>query len=126
MALVYVLEDDPAMCQTVANLVKSLGHSCRAFFDCGSFISATEEVAPDAIILDMWLGTTTALEVITNNSDILAGIPSIMISGGNSDTSLEKVTALADLEGFCDVLYKPFGRGELQAALARHLNSDVS
>lgn len=126
MALIYVLEDDPLLGRTIQNLINSLGHKCESFVDQNSFLSATKQTAPDAILVDMWLGSTTALEVVNQNAALLAGIPAIMISGGNGNSSLEKVTAIADIEGFRDVLYKPFERDELRAVFAKHLKSDVT
>lgn len=126
MALVYVLEDDPLLGQTIRNMIASLGHQCESFVDRDAFIAATSRTVPDAILVDMWLGSTTGVKVVSENADLLDGIPAIMMSGGNGDASLEKVTAIADIEGFRDVLYKPFEREELKAVFARHLNFDVT
>lgn len=126
MALIYVLEDDTLLGQTIKNLVISLKHGCEVFADEESFISATRNAAPDAILVDMWLETTNAVEVFSQNADLLAGIPAIMMSGGNGNTPLEKVTAIADIEGFRDVLYKPFERAELQALFDKLLNPDLT
>ena len=126
MALVYILEDDRILAGTICKLIDSLGHSCESFVDCDSFIAAVKRTPPAAFLVDMWLGPTTALEVVSGNADLLAGIPAIMISGGNGEVSLEKVTAIADIEGFGDVLYKPFERKELQAVLTKHLKPNVT
>lgn len=115
MPLVYVLDDDIDLGITIRELIKSLGYQCSFFSSSADFIQASKQTLPDIFLVDMWLGKTTAFEVIQENSDLLSGIPSVLISGGGGSDSLEAVTAMADIEGFKKVIYKPFGRTELTA-----------
>ncbi len=81
------------------------------------FIAAVKIQPPSLYLIDMWLGNTTALKVRISHADLLSAIPGILISGGGGGSSLETVTAKAEIEGFRDVIYKPFSRDELKAAL---------
>ena len=121
MALVYILDDDQDLGDTINGMVSSLGHECQFFDDRDAFAAAVRKRPPQIYLIDMWLGKTTALEVVAMFPDLLRGIPAIMMSGGGGPTSLETVTAIADMEGFVKVLYKPFQRAELEAILDEHL-----
>ncbi|MGB5559581.1 MAG: response regulator [Paracoccaceae bacterium] len=123
MALVYVLDDDQDLGGTIKGMVDSLGHDCAVFCNGDSFVDAVRSNAPQIYLIDMWLGRTTALEVVAKFPELLRGIPAIMMSGGGGPASLETVSAIADMEGFAKVLYKPFQRAELKAALDEHLHN---
>ncbi len=117
MQCVYILDDNQDFGQTLTKMVRSLGFDCVAFTMCEDFIEAVREQPPSLYMVDMWLGTTTALKIQKKHGDLLSVIPGILMSGGGGGSSLETVTAKAEIEGFRDVLYKPFSRDELKAAL---------
>ena len=51
----------------------------------------------------------------------LAGLPILIISGGNSATDLETTQAIADISGAVAFLQKPFRKKDLLAAVANAL-----
>ena len=117
MQHVYILDDDQNFGQTLMKMVRSLGFDCLAFTLSEDFIEAVKANPPSLYLVDMWLGATTALKVQKSHAELLSGIPGILMSGGGGGSSLETVTAKAEIEGFRDVIYKPFSRAELKAAL---------
>ena len=117
MQRVFILDDNQDFGQTLAKMVRSLGFDCVAFTSSEDFIKAATKQPPTLYLVDMWLGTTTALNIKKAHVDLLSAIPGILMSGGGGGSSLETVTAKAEIEGFRDVLYKPFSRDELKAVL---------
>jgi len=117
MQRVFILDDNQDFGQTLMKMVRSLGFDCVAFSLSEDFIAAVNKQPPSLYLVDMWLGTTTALKVQKSHSDLLSAIPGILMSGGGGGSSLETVTAKAEIEGFRDVIYKPFSRDELKAVL---------
>ena len=53
---VYVLDDDPTICESVEAIVHSLGHRCEAFTDLQQFPSADSLKRPGCLVLDHVLG----------------------------------------------------------------------
>lgn len=119
MQLVYILDDNQDFRETLTKMVRSLGFDCAAFSVSEDFVKAVREKPPTLYLVDMWLGTTTALKIHKTHNDLLSAIPGILMSGGGGGVSLETVTAKAEIEGFRDVIYKPFSRKELEAVLNR-------
>ena len=123
MSMVYVLDDNSDFGKTFKSMVISVGFECEFFTEVGSFVEATKQRPPDLFVVDMWLGQSNALDVFRANAPMFLGIPAILMSGGGGDVSLETVTAIADMEGFKEVLYKPFERSELKGLLGRYLST---
>ncbi len=117
MQRVFILDDNQDFGQTLVKMVRSLGFDCVAFTLCEDFIAAVKIQPPSLYLVDMWLGNTTALKIQKKHADLLSAIPGILMSGGGGGSSLETVTAKAEIEGFRDVIYKPFSRDELKAVL---------
>ncbi len=107
-------------------MVRSLGIDCVAFTLSDVFIAAVKKQPPSLYLVDMWLGTTTALTVQKSPADLLSAIPGILMLGGGGGSSLETVTAKAEIEGFQDVIYKPFSRDELKLALHKVFQNENS
>ena len=63
MQCVYILDDNQDFGQTLTKMVRSLGFDCVAFTMCEDFIEAVREQPPSLYMVDMWLGTTTALKI---------------------------------------------------------------
>jgi DNA-binding NtrC family response regulator len=98
--LVYYLDDEPELCDTLGEFLELKGLSVRTFVDAQVAIAACREKAPDVLFLDYRLSNTTG--------DLVAG---------EVDAAIKKVLVTGDLSAktvnpFAKKLKKPFRLGE--------------
>ena len=122
MATVFVVDDDPAVTKMLGRVLEADGHHVQAangpdeaegFLDSGA--------GYDVALLDFWLGKKNALDLLKKMRTQKPAVPVIFFSGGGQDVSLEVTTALAEMEGVVEFLYKPIGTANLRETVRRLL-----
>lgn len=126
---VYIVDDDPGICDVVSRLSSVLGMSSQAYGSGGEFLEAYSEDLTGCLVLDIWLPDMTGLELYSELLDRNFSLPVIIISG-HADIPL---TVRAIKNGALDFLEKPFqnsvlleairGAVELNKAKSRELRS---
>ncbi len=74
----------------------------------------------DLFILDFWIGGDTGVDVMRDLRKSQPDAPMLFLSGGNEMVALETSTALAEMQGAAEFLYKPVEKNILLDAVARH------
>ncbi len=110
---IYVLDDDAAMCRTLARMLSSDGNQVSGFTDPAALLSAMETASPDILLLDIGLDGANGLDILTQVTATRTELPVVMISG----TSEVDDAIAAFRGGAVQFLRKPFRRSELDAAL---------
>lgn len=102
---VYVVDDDPAALDALCVVLRLEGFQVRGFKDAASFLLAARERTPNAIVLDVILGTQSGLDVLRElNSTGKYPAPVLMISGhGTIPMAVEAIRC-----GAYDFISKPF------------------
>jgi len=111
---IYVLDDDAAMCRTLRRMTADENNQVTCFDDPADLLTQLESLPTGALLLDIWLGTASGLDLLGELRAKRPTMPIIMISGTNAVDD-----AIAAFRGGAvQFLRKPFRRADLIAALA--------
>jgi FixJ family two-component response regulator len=116
-AVVFVVDDDEAMRDSIVCLLESANLPCRKFADARAFLDACEPGRPGCLLLDIRMPGMSGMELLAHLKANGYSQPVIIITG-HGDVPLA-VRALKS--GAFDFVQKPFGAQDLldkvQAAL---------
>jgi FixJ family two-component response regulator len=115
--IVYVLDDDAQILQSMEVLFTSAGYAVRTFSDPEVFLAAARPNVPSCLILDSHLGNMTGLELQRRLAPDSA-LPIIFVTG-RADISIA-VSAMKG--GAIEFLCKPAQENELLAAVRSALH----
>lgn len=122
MARILIVDDERAICRILSQLLIKAGHEVAI---AASHDEALAELktgqAIDLCILDFWLGTDNGLKLMANIRHRLPDVPILFLSGGKDTVPLEETTALAEMQGASEFLYKPITAAALLQAVNRHV-----
>jgi len=107
--IVYVVDDDDAVRDSLRLLLKSAGLACEAFAGAREFLSAYDPSQPGSLVLDVRMPGMSGLEMQQELNLRGATIPVIFITGhGDIPMAVEAMQ-----HGAFDFLQKPFRDQEL-------------
>jgi FixJ family two-component response regulator len=103
--LVYVVDDDPAVRQTLSLILAGVGYRVICFPDGQALLDATREETPFCILLDVFLDGTSGIEILKQlNAGQRHCAPVFLMSGrGTIPLATDSI-----LNGACDFIEKPF------------------
>ncbi|HEX7623333.1 MAG TPA: response regulator, partial [Anaeromyxobacteraceae bacterium] len=108
-----VIEDDDALCESIADVLRATGYEVETAQDADDALQLLrDEPAPDAILLDMVLQTTTAAQLLEDIDARSYPHPPVVLMTG----MLPRPGLAPHGEA---VLLKPFGIDELLAHVQR-------
>jgi len=118
-ATVFVVDDDPSICQALDGLFRSVGLAARYFGSAQEFRKSIRPDAPSCLVLDVRMPGMSGLELQRELAAAGDGIPIIFITGhGDIAMSVQAMKG-----GAIEFLTKPFRDQDLldaiQAALDR-------
>jgi FixJ family two-component response regulator len=115
--MVFLVDDDPLVRESVADLLGSSGVAVRAFATAGEFIRANRPDVPACLILDIELPDLNGLDLQVELTKAGIEIPIIFITG-HGDIPM---TVRAMKAGAAEFLTKPFRGQELIVAVKHAL-----
>ena len=119
-ALVCVVEDDAPLCESLTNLLRSVGLRVEAFASAQEFLRSTRPEVPSCLVLDVRLPGLSGLELQQRLVEGDRAIPIIFITGhGDIPMSVQAMKA-----GAVEFLTKPFRDQELLDAIQQALARD--
>ena len=117
---VFVVDDDPAMRDSLGFLIGSVGKRVETFDSAESFLSAYDHARPGCIVLDVRMPGLSGLELMEKlQSDSLA--PPVILVTGHGDIPMS-VRALK--AGAFDFIEKPFSDQVLLERIQQALQTD--
>lgn len=119
--IVFVVDDDPAICQAIGNLLRSVGLKVAAFGSADEFIAFKRPDCPCCLVLDIRLPGVGGLDFQGELQKAGINIPIVFMTG-HGDIPM---TVKAMKAGAVEFLTKPFRDQDLldavQAAIERSL-----
>lgn len=116
--VIYVIDDDEAVRQSLEFLLKTAGITVRGFESAEAFLYALPEIDSGCIITDVRMPEITGVDLLRRVKEVKPHLPVIVITG-HGDVSLA-VEAMKI--GAIDFLEKPFDDDVLIAAVRSALN----
>jgi FixJ family two-component response regulator len=118
--IVFVVDDDPSIRESVGRLVSSLGYAARTYATAELFLESLRPDALGCIILDVLLPDLNGLEVQTRLAAVGMQLPIIFLTGrGDIPMSVQAIKA-----GATEFLTKPFRPEQLVEAIRAALSVD--
>ena len=116
---VFIVDDEPAVCRTAAQLLRHLGHNVQALRSGERALThlRAHHHGYDLLVLDVMMPHPTGVELYRSLLDYGISLPTIFVSGYTEQPLLD------DLLGRPGVIFlqKPFRQSELADAMRRAL-----
>ncbi len=119
--IIYVIDDDDAVRQSLEFLLKTAGMTVRGFEHAKAFLDILPQVGHGCVITDVRMPGMSGIDLLTRLKDSNPKLPVIIITG-HGDISLA-VEAMKI--GAIDFLEKPFDDDHLIAAVRAARNRDA-
>ena len=118
---VFIIDDDPAICQSMTWLVESIGLRAQAFDSPAGFLEAYEPSTPGCLVLDVRLRGMSGLDFQCQMAELGIALPVIVMSGFADDSACDR----AIKGGAVDFIKKPFSNQEILDLIRRCLERDA-
>ncbi len=119
-ALVFVVDDDAPMRESLQNLLRSVGLQVEAFASAQEFLRSTRPDVPGCLVLDVRLPGLSGLDLQQRLAEVDMAMPIIFITGhGDIPMTVQAMKA-----GAVEFLPKPFRDQDLLDAIQQALDRD--
>jgi Response regulator len=119
-AMVFVVDDDASMRESLKNLIRSVGLRVELFASAQEFLRSERPDVPSCLVLDVRLPGLSGLDLQRRTSDAGMEVPIIFITGhGDIPMSVHAMKA-----GAIEFLTKPFRDQDLLDAIQQALEQD--
>jgi two-component system, LuxR family, response regulator FixJ len=120
-AIIYVIDDDAAVRESLEFLLKTAGITVRGFESAKAFLEILPQIRSGCIISDVRMPQVTGIDLLRHVKELKLDIPVIIITGhGDIALAVEAMKI-----GAVDFLEKPFDDDLLLAAVRSALNSEA-
>jgi FixJ family two-component response regulator len=120
-AIVYVIEDDAPMRESLGNLIRSVGLLPKLFSSPQEFLASERPDVPSCLVLDVRLPGLSGLDLQKRSSELGIEFPIIFVTGhGDIAMGVHAIKA-----GAVEFLTKPFRDQDLVDAIQRALENEV-
>jgi two-component system response regulator FixJ len=119
--IIYVIDDDDAVRQSLEFLLRTAGVTVRGFESAKAFLEVLPQIRSGCIITDVRMPDITGIDLLRHVKEFNPDLPVIVITG-HGDISLA-VDAMK--LGAVDFLEKPFDDDQLLAAVRSALSQDA-
>ena len=120
--IIYVVDDDEAVRQSLEFLLKTAGMNTRSFESARSFFEELPHVSSGCVITDVRMPDITGIDLLRRVKEVRPELPVIVITGhGDIALAVEAMKI-----GALDFLEKPFDDDQLIAAVRSALSRDAN
>jgi len=117
---VFVVDDDPSMCRTLANLMRSVRLPVQTYAVAADFLHAIDHDQPGCVILDVRMPMMSGLEIQQKLIERGIRLPAIMLTAfGDVPSVIRSMKA-----GALDFIQKPFDNQMLLDVVMSALRRD--
>ena len=119
-AIVFVVDDDPPLRESLDSLIRSAGLRVELFASAEEFLRSKRPDVPGCLVLDVRLPGLSGLDLQSRMAEIAIEIPTIFMTGhGDIPMSVQAMKA-----GAVAFLIKPFGDQDLLEAIQQGIERD--
>ena len=119
-SIVYIVDDDPSMCEALTRLLGTVGVSAEAFKTPQAFLKTTRRDAPSCLVLDVRLPGLSGLDLQRELATTDPPIQIVFITAhGDIPMTVQALKA-----GAVDFLTKPFRDQQLLDAVGQAIDRD--
>ena len=111
--IVFVVDDDPAVCLSMKRLIRSLGPEVQTFSSAQEFLRAKRPDAPGCLVLDVRLPDLSGLDLQQDLNKANVDLPIVFVTG-HADIPM---SVRAMKAGAIEFLTKPFREQDLLEAI---------
>lgn len=127
MARILVVDDDHAIGALIKAILSAAGHSVIYHESARRAAEMIKSEAVDLIISDLFMPEADGLQLALDVIGAKSAVPVMLITGGGrhfprGQSGLDALTDSAKMLGVKEIVYKPFHRSDLIAAVDRCLN----
>jgi len=116
---ILIVDDHPDMLARIADMLAQTGHEVVLQDDSKKALAQLQGEPFDILITDMLMPDVGGADIIRQIRRHNANLWIVAISGGGQEMSVNTVLRISEAYGADRVLYKPFRKPELLAAIAR-------
>jgi len=120
--LAFVVDDQPDFCLAMEHLLATFGFRVACAADGIEALDKLEEIAPDVILLDLFMPRMDGLDLLRKLKSKGKPLPPTIAVTGDVRVAQFAARSAAQTLGARAVLLKPFNRDELGNALSFVLN----
>jgi FixJ family two-component response regulator len=117
---VYVVDDDPAIRQSLSELITSIGSTPECFRSAEEFLESYDPSRRGCLVVDVRLPGMSGMELQRQLAEDEASIPVVVITG-HADVAM---CAEAMKRGAVDFLEKPYRGSQLRESIQRAIQID--
>jgi FixJ family two-component response regulator len=121
-ATVYIVDDDPSICEGICNLLEAVGIASRRYPSAESFWDAREDAKPGCLLLDARLPGMSGVEFQEQLQKAGFGLPVIFMTAHGDIPMVRKVMKA----GAVEFLTKPFQKEDLLHAIQQAFAFDCA
>jgi two-component system response regulator AtoC len=114
---ILIADDELMLCNTLKKIFSEQGHHVAVSHTAGEFLRSLEETRPDLVLLDVFLGETNGIQLLSRIRGEGWQVPVIVMTA-HSEVSL---AVRAMKEGAADFVVKPFDLNHLLALAERSM-----
>jgi two-component system response regulator FixJ len=119
--VIYVIDDDDAVRQSLEFLLKTAGITARGFESAKAFLDILPQVTSGCVITDVRMPEMTGIDLLRHIKQTGSDLPVIVITGHGDITLAVEAMKI----GAADFLEKPFDDDQLIAAVRAALTRDA-
>ncbi len=119
-ATVFVVDDDPAMCESLCWLIESAGLKAKSFASAAEFLSEYDPDRPGCLVTDVRMPGMSGLELHARLAENRSPLPVLLITG-HGDVPM---AVRAMRHGVFDFLEKPFNDQALLERIQQAIHLD--
>jgi CheY-like chemotaxis protein len=116
---ILIVDDQPDMLARIADMLAQTGHELVLHGNSKQALTQLQKEAFDVLITDLLMPDVAGADIIRQIRRTSANLWIVAISGGGDDLPVNTMLRISEAYGADRVLYKPFRKPELLAAIAR-------
>jgi two-component system, LuxR family, response regulator FixJ len=122
VAIVHVVDDDEAMRQSMAFLLRTANLEAQTYESATAFLNALPQIKTGCVVTDVQMPGMTGIDLMTRLRELNVTMPVVVITGhGDVPLAVEAMKG-----GAVDFLEKPFDDEVLLAAVRAALNAQAT